>query len=392
MTNIPINSDRYYDDNTIGYLYTASSDIVTIAAAILVGSAQGIGVYCNGLYNSNTLINNGNILSAGGGTAGVWFTGNNGHITNSVLGQIAGTSYGIGVDGNFEVIINHGKVFGFSVAGIFMGYTSNHASVINDGEIYGRGAGILAYSFNEGGTINNTGSGLIRSDHVGVDVLAPNAGVTTFITNGTSATIRGVDYSVHAHGGGRIQLTNDGKLIGNIRCDALNANDAVINRGIISGNMNLGSGNDFYNGQGGGTVTGFIQGSTGNDSFFAGKARDVLYGGANQDKFVFNAAVFSPAGASRDIIGDFHRSEADKIDVHLIDADLTHSGKQVFTFIGTDTFAHYHSLHASKIGMLRFDPGLDRLQGNLNGNFANAEFEVALPGLAALFANDLVLV
>ena len=146
---------------------------MTIAAGVLVGSAQGHGVYCSTAYNSETLINNGNIVSGGGGTAGVWFSGNNGRITNNSAGQIFGIDYGITADGNFEAVINHGKVFGLSVAGIFMGFTSNHMSVTNDGEIYGRGAGIFAYSFNEGGTINNTGSGLIRSDHVGSRCLGP---------------------------------------------------------------------------------------------------------------------------------------------------------------------------------------------------------------------------
>lgn len=87
----------------------------------------------------------------------------------------------------------------------------------------------------------------------------------------------------------------------------------------------------------------------------------------------------------------FRHAEGDKIDLRLIDADATHAGHQAFKFIGTDSFAHYHSQHPDVLGMLRFDPVSHRLQGNVDGSFSTAELEVALPGVAKFFAGDLIL-
>jgi Ca2+-binding RTX toxin-like protein len=154
----------------------------------------------------------------------------------------------------------------------------------------------------------------------------------------------------------------------------------------------LGSGNDSYIGRGGGIVTGSIQGGDGNDTFIAGRSRDVFFGGTGADSFVFNSTAFSPAGAKRDIIGDFHHAEHDRIDVHLIDADRTHAGHQAFRFIGGDTFAHYHSLHPHVVGMLRFDARTHHLQGNVDAHLATAEFDVVLHGFTAMSASDFVLV
>jgi hypothetical protein len=70
---------------------------------------------------------------------------------------------------------------------------------------------------------------------------------------------------------------------------------------------------------------------------------------------------------------------------------VTHAGHQHFDFIGTQRFAHYHSLHHSVIGMLRFNPGTHALEGNVNTNFHTAEFLVALPSTTTLEATDLIL-
>jgi hypothetical protein len=41
--------------------------------------------------------------------------------------------------------------------------------------------------------------------------------------------------------------------------------------------------------------------------------------------------------------------------------------------------------------MLRFDPASHQLQGNVNADFAHADFEVALPAVTAFHASDLIL-
>ena len=134
-----------------------------------------------------------------------------------------------------------------------------------------------------------------------------------------------------------------------------------------------------------------IHGGAGNDRFVADKATETFFGDADADTFVFASILYSPATAKRDTINGFSDTDLDKIDVHAIDADTIHAGNQNFAFIGTDSFARFHSVHPGVVGMLRFDATLHRVQGNVNGDFAHADFEVDFPGVAALLACDFVL-
>jgi Ca2+-binding RTX toxin-like protein len=388
MTDVIIGSERYFEPAAgfnPGYAYTAGDVHVSIRDDILVGSAEDQGVISTG-FDNNSLTNDGTILS--GSEDGIWFSGDDTYIKNDNGARIIGRKAGIIiVGGDLVVIENSGEILGLGSDGVVLTNSSSRVSVTNNREIYGyeRGINILA----DGGTINNR-EGIIHSAHTGIEVRT-DTGVTTFINNDVDARIRGDVYAVHTSEGA-IWLVNDGRLEVTVRCDAANENDGVINLGIITGNVVLGSGNDRYSGLGGGSVSGNIQGGLGNDTLLAGVQREVFFGQDGADIFDFRSVSFSLAGATRDAILDFDHAEADKIDLHFIDADATRAGVQHFTFIGTDTFAHYRSLHPTVVGMVRFDPGLDRLQGNTNGNFANAEFEVALTGVPALFASDLILV
>ena len=57
------------------------------------------------------------------------------------------------------------------------------------------------------------------------------------------------------------------------------------------------------------------------------------------------------------------------------------------TFIGADTFAHYHSLHPAVLGMVRFAGGL--VQANVDANLA-PDFEIQMT-VASMVAGDFVL-
>ena len=77
-----------------------------------------------------------------------------------------------------------------------------------------------------------------------------------------------------------------------------------------------------------------VYGGAGNDTLYGGAGADSLYGGAGADVFVFvDRQDATPTG--RDYIDDFSSSLGDKIDLSGMDADLTSSGNQDFTFIGT---------------------------------------------------------
>ena len=142
----------------------------------------------------------------------------------------------------------------------------------------------------------------------------------------------------------------------------------------------------------GGTGNDSINGGAGKDSLTGGPGTDQLTGGPGADHFVFPATTDSAVGPAREVITDFHHSQHDKIDLHLIDADqrASHPGNQAFVFIGTETFAHYHSLHHNVVGMVRFNPHTHVVQGNVNASLA-PDFEIAVPHVAALVAGDFIL-
>jgi len=131
-----------------------------------------------------------------------------------------------------------------------------------------------------------------------------------------------------------------------------------------------------------------IYGNAGNDTLLGGRGKDLLFGGLGADHFEFIAVSDSGVGPHRDIIEDFSHAEGDKIDLALIDANTRVPGDQAFKFIGSDTFAHYHSLHHSVLGMVRYSGGI--IQGNVNANLA-PDFEIAVKGAPALTAHDFIL-
>jgi Ca2+-binding RTX toxin-like protein len=131
-----------------------------------------------------------------------------------------------------------------------------------------------------------------------------------------------------------------------------------------------------------------IYGNAGNDTEIGGSGKDLLWGGPGADHFDFLSVTDSVVGPHRDIIEDFSHAEGDKIGLALIDANTRVPGDQAFRFIGSDTFAHYHSLHHSVLGMVRFSHGI--VQGNVNANLA-PDFEIAVKGVATLTAHDFIL-
>jgi hypothetical protein len=131
-----------------------------------------------------------------------------------------------------------------------------------------------------------------------------------------------------------------------------------------------------------------LHGKGGNDSLVAGLGKDFLYGGPGADHFIFASPADTPVGPLHDVIEDFSHAEHDKIDVSLIDADTQKPGHQTFVYIGSDTFAHYHSLHSGVWGMIRFSGGI--VEGNNNHNLA-ADFAISVNGVGSLVAHDFIL-
>ncbi len=81
----------------------------------------------------------------------------------------------------------------------------------------------------------------------------------------------------------------------------------------------------------------YLVGSDLRDLLIGGTGGDVMYGRGGADRFIFQSAA-DFVGAYQDAIGDFSRSERDKIDLRAIDPDAVTAGDQAFSFVGTAAF------------------------------------------------------
>ena len=160
------------------------------------------------------------------------------------------------------------------------------------------------------------------------------------------------------------------KIWGNNGADTLNGN---------------GGDDELYGGDGNDT----LNGGNGNDLLVGGKDKDLLWGGVGNDIFDFNALNETWAGINRDVIEDFEAG--DKIDVAGIDADLSVTGDQGFTFDSGSGFSNTTTFtHA---GQLYYDISSNILWGNNDGDAA-ADFSIEVQlsgGLTTLVASDLSL-
>jgi len=141
------------------------------------------------------------------------------------------------------------------------------------------------------------------------------------------------------------------------------------------------TGNAGINSLNGGVGNDILVGGAGADTLIGGAGKDDMTGGLNNDRFDFNAISESVVGANRDVIRDFNRAQADRIDLITIDARSNVAGDQAFTFIAGSAFS-------GTSGQLRFAGGI--LSGDINGDKI-ADFEIQLVGVTALSATDFLL-
>lgn len=135
-----------------------------------------------------------------------------------------------------------------------------------------------------------------------------------------------------------------------------------------------------------------LLGGLGNDSLTGGQGADRLIGGGGADRFIFLALSDSaPRAEARDVIVDFQRG-IDRIDLSVLDANVTIGGNQAFVWRGTADF--------NAAGQVRmwYDAAADQtlVEANVDANRSTVELSIALigdytQGAQALQAADIVL-
>ena len=338
MTNVA-NSTIFTNDVSDGLQYLSDNIDVTISKNVVIWINTNLPAVVSTRTDS-TLINSGIVYGPFG--EGVYFEGTNSVITNNAGALIKSAGNGILAVGPGTVVNNFGTVIGFSgglfASGVVLG---SNTTLNNKGEVYGALYGAKADG-SAGWALNN--SGLIHSANVGVFLAQSPVGEAPIITNLPGGTIEGDVAAIQTAGLVQLKLSNRGTIKGAIDCGA-DADDQIVNKGKIIGEVQLGGGADTFNGKGG--TSGAVFGEAGNDrligsagknTLVGGLDKDTLTGGNGGDKFVFNDVLDSVVGANRDRVTDFSHSQHDKIDLHLIDANTILGGDQAFKFIGKQQF------------------------------------------------------
>jgi Ca2+-binding RTX toxin-like protein len=304
-TRVTLGTDTFNTSGD-GYDFAASPEIVTVLSDVTIYSQNGDGVYSG--ESGSSLVNKGNILSPN--EYGVRFEGSDGSVTNQAGALVTGYFAGVQMDGaGKQVVTNAGEIIDtWSVAisdGVFFDVAAQGVAFDNSGSILSAGVGVGNNSSSAGGTFDN--SGYIDGDVDGININTSDS-LTTDIDNTSTGKIRGGADAIEMVSG-RLSLDNAGKIVGAID-DQANVHDVIVNSGVIRGTVNLGGGNDLFNGADGrsGPVFGGdgndrLIGGSGNDQLHGGAGNDTLTGGGGADRFYFDTAL--DASTNVDTITDF---------------------------------------------------------------------------------------
>jgi Ca2+-binding RTX toxin-like protein len=125
-----------------------------------------------------------------------------------------------------------------------------------------------------------------------------------------------------------------------------------------------------------------LTGGDGDDILVGGQGTDDLTGGSGADVFDFNNLTELGLGRTHDTIQDFRVGDHDKIDLSDMDANPLLAGNQAFVFLSGAPDA------GNQTGTAWFNQGNLYLSTDAD---SAAEFEIAVVGVSALTAADLVL-
>ena len=129
--------------------------------------------------------------------------------------------------------------------------------------------------------INNTGV-IASTDGIGL-LLEDSTGSilnTSYINNSGTISSHVTSRSIDVVGDTAVEINNLGLITGGVRLS--DVGDIIENGGTIGGDVELGAGDDLYDGFGDSQAAGAVYGDAGNDDLFGGDNSDTLYGGSEK--------------------------------------------------------------------------------------------------------------
>jgi Ca2+-binding RTX toxin-like protein len=192
----------------------------------------------------------------------------------------------VNVSGGGNGIVNFGTIKNLLNDGITLGGDFNQLA--NYGIINAGDDGISVYGIQNiitnSGTIIGAWGVYFYGDN------AQHAGTSNLVNTGTIAgEVRGITHDIDEN----IVIRNSGLVMTTGNFPAIVSFSAVsemslFNTGRIEGDVQMGGGNDTYDGRGG-SVFGDIFGGAQNDTFIAGAAGERFFGGSEDDTLVFSS-------------------------------------------------------------------------------------------------------
>jgi hypothetical protein len=363
--------------------------IVNNVGASIVGRSNGIATF--GGVTGLRVINSGTI-------SGDYAIGQAASLVNNATGVIQG-SFGVQF---VQRLQNHGLIE--ATAGIAVALDVD-ATVRNTGSISASTVAIQAYGADAAHMIYN--SGTIDAGTTAISLILASDDVTTINNSGE---IFGRGAAIVVQNTRSVVLNNLGTIEGGVFLSG--AVDVVRNAGEIIGDLLLGSGHDSFFGARG-SVSGLLDGGSGNDRLYAGDGdtanggagndflsgsatesnliggtgADILRGGVGMDTFIYRLASESTA-TIQDVIRDFGYD--DTIDLSAIDANTTVGGNQEFVFIDTNAFTG--AARPDNLGEVRvvYTGNGAVLQADVNAD-GIVDFQVRLGGVNYLYPEALIL-
>lgn len=201
-----------------------------------------------------------------------------------IAGYVVGTDDAIELRGQCrDIVILIGE--SGTVSGNFgiWGFEDDAMHVTNHGTVLANQVGILATG--SGAQVVNYGTvTAMRGVAVELGTRTDTPGDETRLIN--FGTVSGGSHAVRGDIDFGDVVRNFGTLQGLV--ELLGGNDKVLNPGLVAGDVDLGDGNDSYDGRDG-TVTSLVRGGLGNDVFFGNSVgRDHFDGGAGIDTLNFS--------------------------------------------------------------------------------------------------------